>query len=425
MQHQQQQRKRRRRWRRREDNNSAAVSARLDNMPSRFLLQCLLAVAAFAVVVVVVVGVASPPYPTGLGVGVDAGLIGPARRRRLQEDSSEQQQNGDDGGGDGVDEAVEEGGLEGTATTTTAAADYRNVYNKELQPCSTSGMARTGYPERTGMCVVTSSYYGGNTNLEDGDEDDDEDVDEYGVTSETICIDLTSLAVDDFCKVIGASPSSSYGGDDSDISSVEELIQEMNEGYDPWWWCSHQGEELPCHNDYDSGEDAAGGIEEESGEESNDEDEKCPLENWCVSPAALARYVQRAGCMAVGKIECESINFDALRAFERISSRRRGSGGSSGWTTDEDRQLYSDALNCLIDRCGLLVSADYIPSAVGNVWIDLAGFAAVSIGLAVGAIALTRHSGCDVEDGEDEDGPNGEELLAGDDCVLKSNGVVD
>jgi uncharacterized protein (DUF2237 family) len=74
------------------------------------------------------------------------------------------------------------------------AVEYKNVYGKELQSCSSEGMALTGYT-RTGYCV---------------DQNDD-------AGSHHICIDMSSATGGNFCTVTGQSD-----------------------------WCSS---ERPCHGD--------------------------------------------------------------------------------------------------------------------------------------------------------------------------------
>lgn len=77
-----------------------------------------------------------------------------------------------------------------------SAAAYQNVYGEELQPCSSDGMALTGYT-RNGYCV---------------DQNDD-------AGSHHICINLSSIASSgqNFCEVTGQSD-----------------------------WCSGS---MPCHDD--------------------------------------------------------------------------------------------------------------------------------------------------------------------------------
>jgi uncharacterized protein (DUF2237 family) len=61
-------------------------------------------------------------------------------------------------------------------------SEYKNVYGDSLSPCSSNGMALTGYT-RTGSCV---------------DQNDDSG-------SHHVCIDMTSTTGGDFCDVPGQS----------------------------------------------------------------------------------------------------------------------------------------------------------------------------------------------------------------------------
>lgn len=150
------------------------------------------------------------------------------------------------------------------STSTFAAADnnFLNVYGDSLQPCSSDGMALTGYT-RTGYCV-----------------------DQYDDTgSHHICIDLSSANGGNFCDVTGQ--------DD---------------------WCDS---EMPCDGDSDS---------------------YCQVQQWCVCQWAFASYLSNAGgCDMIQDIVCESINVQAVWAYQGNSK-------------------YNDALNCLVDRCGLDMS---------------------------------------------------------------------
>ena len=60
------------------------------------------------------------------------------------------------------------------------SSSYRNVYGSSLEPCSSDGMALTGYT-RTGYCI---------------DQNDDQG-------SHHICIDLSSASGGNFCDVTG------------------------------------------------------------------------------------------------------------------------------------------------------------------------------------------------------------------------------
>jgi uncharacterized protein (DUF2237 family) len=147
-----------------------------------------------------------------------------------------------------------------------------NVYGKELQLCSSKGMALTGFT-RTGHCV--------------------EKHDDKG--SHHICIDLssTSHSGKNFCGVTGQED-----------------------------WCDDQ---MPC---------------------SDESDEKCPVQHWCVCQWAFAKYIEEAGgCDAIQTIDCNATNLEALKAYEKKAKEG---------VTDQ----FSNALNCLKQRCNLDVDVD-------------------------------------------------------------------
>lgn len=144
---------------------------------------------------------------------------------------------------------------------STVTAKYTNVYGNELQRCSTSGTALTGYT-RNGFCVEQSDDIG----------------------SHHICINLSSTTGGNFCQVTGQSN-----------------------------WCSST--DMPCDED--------------------PQDVTCAIENWCVCQWAFASYIQDAGgCDKVQDIQCDSINMEALRAYQSTSG-------------------YEQALQCLVERCNL------------------------------------------------------------------------
>jgi uncharacterized protein (DUF2237 family) len=65
--------------------------------------------------------------------------------------------------------------------------------------------------------------------------------------------------------------------------------------------------------------------------------ETCPIQNWCVCQWAFASYLQNAGgCDMIQDIVCDSINLEAVLAYQRTSGSK-----------------YETALNCLVNRCGL------------------------------------------------------------------------
>jgi uncharacterized protein (DUF2237 family) len=152
-----------------------------------------------------------------------------------------------------------------------ADTSYLNVNGDQLQPCSSDGMALTGYT-RTGYCV---------------DKNDDGG-------SHHICIDLSSADGGNFCTVTGQSD-----------------------------WCSSTS---ACDGN---------------------SDETCSITNWCVCQWAFASYLQKAGgCDMIQDIVCESINLEAVLAYQR-------EGGSK----------YTTALNCLVSRCGLDLSQSYLQAS--------------------------------------------------------------
>lgn len=79
-------------------------------------------------------------------------------------------------------------------------------------------------------------------------------------------------------------------------------------------WCSS---EMACHDDADS---------------------NCPVEHWCVCQWAFASYIQNAGgCDAIQDVVCDAINIQALLAYQQQASTSK----------------YKNALNCLVERCGI------------------------------------------------------------------------
>mmetsp|Transcript_10679 Transcript_10679/g.23634 ORF Transcript_10679/g.23634 Transcript_10679/m.23634 type:complete len:162 (-) Transcript_10679:93-578(-) len=76
-------------------------------------------------------------------------------------------------------------------------------------------------------------------------------------------------------------------------------------------WCSST--DMPCHED---------------------QSQSCAIENWCVCQWAFASYLQKAGgCDAIQDIQCDAINMEAMKAYQRDESR------------------YGVALACLYERC--------------------------------------------------------------------------
>ena len=139
--------------------------------------------------------------------------------------------------------------------TSGVVHGYNNIYGDQLQPCSSEGMALTGYT-RTGYCV---------------DQDDDNG-------SHHICIDLSSTRTEqNFCEVTGQND-----------------------------WCSDM---MPC--------DTGKGYQENNG--GNDDDSnQCQVQNWCVCQWAFASYLQAAGgCDYVQDVVCDGINVQAIIAYKQ------------------------------------------------------------------------------------------------------------
>ena len=158
-----------------------------------------------------------------------------------------------------------------------SSSKYRNVYGESLQPCSSDGMALTGFT-RSGYCIDRSDDSG----------------------SHHICIDLSSLGGgndqnENFCTVTGQSD-----------------------------WCS--SEDMPCHEDPST--------------------YGCPVTNWCVCQWAFASYIQKSGgCENIQTVVCDSINQEAVFAYEEMAYSWRS-----------DRNKYKNALNCLVEKCGIAES---------------------------------------------------------------------
>lgn len=215
----------------------------------------------------------------------------------------------------------------------TATTDYLNVYGEELQSCSYDGMARTGYT-RTGYCV---------------DQNDD-------TGSHHICIDLSSNVVDN----------DDGGADDGVVGNFCDVTGQND-------WCSSY---MTCHENYDNNNN----NNNDSDDDGNNEAETCQVQNWCVCQWAFASYLEAAGgCDAIQDIVCESINMQAAVAYYNAKNE------------------YGDALNCLIERCGidetdLAEYAQRMKQTNGgrNLWLfALEGLiGAVVIGAAAGICAI-------------------------------------
>ena len=176
--------------------------------------------------------------------------------------------------------------------TTAAASDIDSLLRaqKKKKDRSNKTTKKNVYGNDLQLCSTEGMALTGFTR--DGrcvEEQDD-------VGSHHICIDLSSISSSgkNFCAVTGQ--------DD---------------------WCD---EEMAC---------------------SDDSDEKCPVEEWCVCQWAFAAYIEKAGgCDAIQQINCEATNIEAIKAYKE---KKKGAD-----------QSIVNALKCLQQRCNL----DYTDYAI-------------------------------------------------------------
>uniref|UniRef100_A0A7S2EVP0 Folate receptor-like domain-containing protein n=1 Tax=Trieres chinensis TaxID=1514140 RepID=A0A7S2EVP0_TRICV len=108
--------------------------------------------------------------------------------------------------------------------------------------------------------------------------------------SHHICIDLSSATGGNFCDVTGQND-----------------------------WCSS---EMTC--------------QPEENEDAAENDELCPVQNWCVCQWAFASYIEKAGgCSMIQDVVCDAINVEAVYAYQRSHQSK-----------------YVNALKCIEEKCG-------------------------------------------------------------------------
>jgi uncharacterized protein (DUF2237 family) len=127
-------------------------------------------------------------------------------------------------------------------------------------------------------------------------------------------------------------------------------------------WCSS---EMPCHED---------------------QNEYCQVQQWCVCQWAFASYLENAGgCSYIQTIVCEAINMEAVLAYQKQSSNSK----------------YQEALDCLVDRCGLdLSSSMYLhgsSGAVSSSWLRWGLVAGAVFALAGAILYLRRRRYTDID----------------------------
>lgn len=134
--------------------------------------------------------------------------------------------------------------------------------------------------------------------------------------SHHICIDVSSTNGGNFCTVTGQSD-----------------------------WCSSY---MQCDGSYYNG------AEEKNEGDYYGKGNQCLVQNWCVCQWAFASYIAAAGgCDAIQDLACDSINAEAVKAYikEKDSASR-----------------YADALECLVQRCG--VNLSLFEGGLDNGWFQ-------------------------------------------------------
>mmetsp|Transcript_35517 Transcript_35517/g.53743 ORF Transcript_35517/g.53743 Transcript_35517/m.53743 type:complete len:234 (-) Transcript_35517:184-885(-) len=146
--------------------------------------------------------------------------------------------------------------------------------------------------------------------------------------SHHICIDLSSTTGGNFCSVTGQSD-----------------------------WCSSS---MTCH-------DALFDEEE-------DEDNYCPVQDWCVCQWAFASYLQYAGgCDKIQDLVCEAINMQAALAYKSMAGITK----------------YDNALRCIESRCGVSLSKTGTSALLAKAMNNKAGIVyASSLLIAASAVAF-------------------------------------
>lgn len=88
-------------------------------------------------------------------------------------------------------------------------------------------------------------------------------------------------------------------------------------------WCS---DEKVCDNGYGSSNGAM-----------------CSIENWCACQWSFATYIQNiGGCEFVQDLKCNAIHLQTIKSYVNMIATRK----------DRDDRI-SNALNCIVSKCGL------------------------------------------------------------------------
>ena len=154
---------------------------------------------------------------------------------------------------------------------------HKNLYGKALQPCSTAGMAVTGF---------TGNGYCDHNSMGDAKNSDD---DEF---AHTICIDLASFGGREFFDTTGQPD-----------------------------WSDSQNRELPCMEDSDEAKWATTNNNLSSNSTSM-KAPSCPIVHWCTSETDNASYSEaKGGCDALGHIICDSTNAKVVTDYEEAAAQ--------------------------------------------------------------------------------------------------------
>ncbi|CAB9510267.1 expressed unknown protein [Seminavis robusta] len=197
-----------------------------------------------------------------------------------------------------------------------------NVFGMNLEACSTEGMAVTGL-ERDGRCAHL----------------------QFDSRSHPICVDLSTFptfetAPDDEVEIYEDEQGENIDDDDDDDDDDESLDEnhrqlsffsffrnkkkEQSKGPkenfftltgQPNW----MQEPMPC---------------------TDDPQEQCPIQHWCVNERAFAFFIERVGgCHNVGNVVCSATNLAVLDAYQNALENSHGG------------EKAKAALKCLKTKC--------------------------------------------------------------------------
>jgi len=188
--------------------------------------------------------------------------------------------------------------------------DEKNLFEMELRPCSTKGMAMTGL-NQDGRCA----HHG------------------FDGRSEPICIHVPSFPTFiDGLRVPGDKEKQEKRGPGARrrTSLYAYLFEHPDRALykeDNFFTLTGQPNKMeqnvPC---------------------ADDPNKECPIEHWCVSEQAFSAFLDQAGgCRKIGTVLCEATNLHALETY----AQDLANGGQGA-----DERMKA-ALECLQDKCWL------------------------------------------------------------------------